>query len=210
MCKFFKKFSIIFLVLGCCKAALANNNIAAIGVTINTAGVGIEGRMAINNYLYGRLGINYLHYIPKPENILDEKNVKIGKQSAKLVIFTVPIFLDYHPFATSNFRISAGIAYNGFKITETVTVFDDTLQKTLFFNPISPMVTIGYDSSLRSDSSFSFSFDFGVARLGDMKYSARSNLPIDARDREDLERHLKTNRNKLWWPIISLGLKYSF
>ena len=39
-----------------------NDSMIAFGAKVGTAGVGIEGRAPIVDNLYGRFGVNYLHY----------------------------------------------------------------------------------------------------------------------------------------------------
>ena len=74
-------------------AAYANtsDSIFALGAKVGTAGVGIEGRNPITENLYGRFGVNYLHYNHSLSN--GALNYK-----GNLTLLTVPLMLDYHLF----------------------------------------------------------------------------------------------------------------
>jgi len=202
-----------------------NDSMIAFGAKVGTAGVGIEGRAPIVDNLYGRFGVNYLHYNHSLNN--GALNYK-----GKLTLLTVPLMLDYHPFDNSGFRVSAGIAYNGNKITatakpnKTVTLYGENYEpgdlgtvksKLTLGNNIAPIVSIGYDSSFISDSPWSFNAEAGVMYSGKakIKVSATGELAKEQEVINDLNRDANKSLDKVkkylkFFPIVSIGLKYNF
>ena len=207
--------------------AYANNNdsMVALGAKIGTAGVGIEGRAPIADNLYGRFGVNYLHY----NHSLDKGSLNY---KGKLTLLTVPLMLDYHPFDNSGFRVSAGVAYNANKITatakpnKTVTLYGHNYSKAelgtvksklTLGNKIAPIVSIGYDSSFISDSSWSFNAEAGVMYSGKAKIkvsatgvAANQQQKIDDLNRDANKSLNKVNKYLKFFPIVSIGFKYNF
>ncbi len=202
-----------------------DDSMFALGAKVGTAGVGIEGRAAIADNLYGRFGVNYLHY----NHSLDKGSLNY---KGKLTLLTVPLMLDYHPFDNSGFRVSAGIAYNGNKVTatakpnKTVTLYGadyapedlgTVKSKLTLGSKIAPIVSIGYDSSFISESSWSFNAEAGVMYSGKAKIKV-SATGLAANDQEvigDLNRDANKSLNKVkkylkFFPIVSVGIKYNF
>ena len=181
--------------------------------------------MELLDNLYGRFGVNYLHYNHTLNN--GALNYK-----GKLTLLTVPLMLDYHPFDNSGFRVSAGIAYNGNKITatakpnKTVTLYGENYDpedlgtvksKLTLGNNIAPIVSIGYDSSFIGDSPWSFNAEAGVMYSGKakIKVSATGGLAKEQEVINDLNRDANKSLDKVkkylkFFPIISIGLKYNF
>ena len=65
-----------------------DDSMFALGAKVGTAGVGIEGRAPIADNLYGRFGVNYLHYNHTLNN--GALNYK-----GKLTLLTVPLIKLY-------------------------------------------------------------------------------------------------------------------
>jgi len=203
-----------------------SDSMVALGAKIGTAGAGIEGRAPITDNLYGRFGVNYLHY----NHSLNDGALNY---KGKLTLLTVPLMLDYHPFDNSGFRVSAGVAYNGNKITATakpnkaVTLYGKNYNpedlgtvksKLTLGNNIAPIVSIGYDSSFISDSSWSFNAEAGVMYSGKAKIKVSATGALAREEKaaiNDLNRDANKSLDKIkrhlkFFPIISIGLKYNF
>jgi hypothetical protein len=206
-------------------SAYASFDKVAAGVNIGTQGLGIEARTPIIENLYGRLGVNYASFKGKANNgVVDLKS--------KLHLLTAPVMFDYHPVDGSGFRLSAGLAYNGSYLegkaapTSNVTIDGRTYTpaqmgsikaKLTLGNKIAPILSIGYDSSLVSDSNWSFNAEFGAMYSGKvkMKVTASGLLGSDAQMISDLNRDANKGLDKAqkylkWYPILSIGLKYKF
>lgn len=207
----------------------ANTNdrdIAAIGPKIGTQGIGIEARTALVDNVYARVGANYF-----------KLNRKFGasdlRYNAKLTLMTVPLMIDYHPFADSGFRISIGAAYNGNKVSakatpnRSVTLYGKTYQindigtvnaKLKLGNKIAGIFAIGYDNSLiGSGSPFSFHTEIGVMYCGSPKLDISATGAVASRttELENFRKDANSRLNKVKkylriFPIASLGFKYSF
>lgn len=232
-----KNFAIILgLMTLSATSAYAANSIIAIGPKISTQGFGLEARAPITSNLYGRLGVNYFHYsYEHDETIL---NYKI-----KATLLTVPLMLDYHPIDHSGFRLSAGLAYNGNNMTATARTYnyvsrlDNSVLKTLvmingtFYSSeelgsvnaklklgsrIAGILSLGYDSSLVNQGSWSFNAEAGVMFSGKPKVkvtttgTAASQTKLIADLNADANKALNSAKNYLnFFPILSIGFKFN-
>ena len=228
----YKNITKVISTLGFC-ALLSTTNYAlandfdtkfAIGAKVGTTGIGIEGRSPITEKLYGRFGVNYFHYNHKVgDSKLDYKG--------KLTLLSVPFMLDYHPVETSGFRLSLGVGYNGNKVTATatpnksITLYGNTYtpqdlgkvtSKLTLGSKIAPILSIGYDSSFISDSSFSFNAELGAMYSGNpkIKVSATGLAANQTHQISDLNRdankELKKVKNYLrFFPVVTIGFKYN-
>lgn len=194
----------------------------AVGAKIGTMGVGVEGRAVLAQGIYGRAGANYFQF----EHKFGAAPIAY---KAKLSLFTVPLVLDYHPIDDSGFRLSAGIAYNGNKVTANAT---PTANATLYGATYSPaalgkihatlklgnkiggIVAIGYDNSLISNEFWSLNAEAGIMYCGKpkLKISADGLLATDKTLIQNLKNDAnnKLNRVKNYLkilPILSLGFK---
>ena len=149
----------------------------AIGPRLSTTGIGIEVSAQFCELLKVRSSISKLSY---------STNLKNSTIHYKGTIENIvaPILLDYHPFA-DGFRISGGIAYQGFKMR---VVARETQDKTLFghkytakeigtttgtfkfSNSIVPYLSMGYDSSVNVESGICFNAEIGMMYVGSPKF----------------------------------------
>jgi len=225
-----KNFTKVVSTLGFCALlsttayAGTSDSVFAIGAKVGTQGIGIEGRSPIAEKLYGRLGVNYLHYNHKDGD--SKLNYK-----GKLTLLTVPLMLDFHPSETSGFRLSLGVAYNGNKVTATATpnkpiaLYGNTYSpqqlgtvksKLTLGNKAAPILSIGYDNSFISESPFSFNAELGAMYSGKPKIkvtatgaAANQTQAIADLDR-DANKELRKAKDYLrFFPIISIGFKYN-
>lgn len=223
--KNFTKIILISMILSSSAVSLAAHDKFAIGANIGLNGYGLEGRAPIIDKLYGRLGANYFNY--KYKNGESNVNYKLD-----LSLLTVPLMLDFHPFEGSSFRLSAGIAYNGNEIkgaatpAQNITLYGRTytpkqvgsLSMSLKYkNKVAPVFSIGYDNSLRSSSPITFNFEAGVMYSGEAKISSSATGLIRGQTQflNDINRNANDNLNSVkkylkFFPVVSLGLKYSF
>lgn len=240
--KRFKCFSVIssciLTVLFASHNASAMGDKFAMGVNLDVRGLGVEGRTPIMPQLFGRLGANYFGY----KHDFNDGEIDL---KAKLRLISVPLMLDYHPFADSGFRLSAGATYNGNELKakgrpmKSVVLFGRTYQpsqigqvstRLKLGNNIAGVLSVGYDSSLITDSSFSFACEFGVVFSGKPKLSVNTsaaeslinssgatqqqkNVAMQVmRDvKKDAQKSLdKASKYLRYYPVISVGFKYNF
>jgi len=203
-------------------SAYAMHATVAFGPKIGTQGIGAEVRAPLADNFFGRLGLNYFTY---------KHNLNSGKINlrGKLTLLTVPIMLDWHPFAESGFRLSAGVAYNGNKVTAkatpsrpitidgvtySVSEIGAVSSKLTLGNAISGIATLGYDSSFFNNSPWSFNCEAGIMYAGNPRVSVTSTGNGGASAKAAVEKDVKKGVNDAkkylrLFPVLSLGLKYA-
>ena len=135
--------------------------------------------------------------------------------------------LDWYPINNSGFRLSAGVSYNDNKVTRLTkatksTTFNGTSYspdqtRTIKFtlgNKIAPIVTLGYDSSILNETSWSFNCEAGIM-FGNIKIDARTTGAVTDKVKAYIKKDAATIEKDLrkkypFYPIISLGFKYNF
>ena len=212
------------LFLGATTSAYANTGDVAIGLKGSTLGIGGEVTMNLIPSLNVRSGFNAFNYTGSAtKSDIDYKY--------KLKLQTIPVLLDLHPFADSGFRLSSGILINNNKVTATgkpqtdYKIGDGTYDKDLLgtltgkidFNKVSPYAGIGWGNAVAKHSALTLSCDLGVMFQGTPKVSlAASNSVIAANTtfQTDLAKEVTKVKdatdNIKYYPVISIGLAYSF
>lgn len=208
----------------------SNDYSMAIGANVGTTGLGIEARTQIVENLYGRLGVNYFQYNSPIAKVNDSDDSTIHYKT-KINIMNAPLMLDYHPIDNSGFRLSLGLAYNGNKITakaspnKTLVLNGHTYTpedlgsveaKVTLGNTVTPVISVGYDNSLISDSPWSFNAEAGVIFAGKskIKVSATGLMGEDKQAIDDLNRDANKDLDKAkkylrLFPVLSVGFKYA-
>lgn len=204
----------------------SNANTIAIGPKIGTEGIGLEGRVAIQENFIARLGVNHLHY----KHTYHDVDLRY---KGKLHLLTVPLMLDFHPMPGSGFRISGGVAYNDNHLSATATPqptqairvngrtyvgsqIGTVNTKLKLGNKFAGLASIGYDSSIVSLNPLGFSFELGLMFSGNPKLRVSgTGLVAGSQELKDAEadarRALDDIRKYLrYWPVLSIGVKYSF
>ena len=196
----------------------------AIGPKIGSLGYGAEARVGVMENTFARLGFNYFSYSHDYND--GEINYK-----GKLTLATAPLMLDFHPF-NSGFRVSAGVAYNGNKITIKATPEKSAIINGRTYTPqeigsisgtvkmgsgAAGLLTLGYDNSLNgSSNNFSFDFEAGIMYTGTPKATVSSSglastQPQFIADLEaDANKNFKKQTVLKLYPVLSIGMKYSF
>jgi hypothetical protein len=221
----FKKIAVLLpLTTAILASEIAMADTFAIGPKIGTQGLGLEGRARINDNLIARLGVNYFQY----NHTYTEGGVSY---KGKLQLLTVPLMLDFHPMDNSGFRVSAGVAYNDNNLKANAKASNSVIinghvytpsqigqmsTKLTLGNKIAGIASIGYDSSLMGPNPFSFSFEAGVMFSGDPKLRVKTTgLAATRQEVRDYESNAREALNQVkkylrYYPILSIGVKYSF
>ena len=144
-----------------------------------------------------------------------------GAQANMKLDFTLSslqLLADWYPFS-GGFRFTGGVVKNDNKISLAATnanVGNLTGQTvngeiTMSKSP-SPYLGIGYSSRPQSASGFGFVFDFGV--MGQDPDVSLSIPGATAAQQADIDQQIAKTRSSLsplkTWPVLSLGLSYSF
>lgn len=202
---------------------------ADVGVTVDagTSGLGLHLSVPVRENLNARLGFNYLNYSYTG-------NTSDVDYDFKLKLQTLNALVDWFPMDGA-FRVSAGVAHNGNKITTTAksnstgtyVIQGNTynaasvgkVDGTIDFNKVAPYLGIGWGNAVAKEKGWGFSSDIGVLFQGSPN-SALSNsgcsapANVCAQLKADL---LKENvslndeiHNIKFYPVIRIGVSYKF
>lgn len=192
----------------------------ALGLKASTLGVGVEAVTGLTPHLNLRGVINGYNY----SKTATHSNVSYN---GKLKLFSAGLLVDYLPSTNSNFRLTVGGLYDDNRLDLTgkptggsYTINGHTytsaqvgsLTGSVRFNRFAPYVGIGYGNAIK-DTGLSFSFDLGAMYQGSPKTTltatgAAAGLVTDvAAQQVTLKNDLK---NYKWWPVVGLGIDYSF
>ena len=191
-------------------AFAAEDNAVGIDVAgkLSTLGYGGEIGYRINDYLAVRVGLNGGSYKYKDKTNPDSHfTVDLG---------TVPVILDWHVFGGA-FRLSAGYVNNQNKATaiETgqVTVGNSTYPTTLTsavdWGASATYLGLGWGSLPSTKRGLGFSFDIGAMHQGDPNVAVTAPGVPQA----DIDAQIAKYQDDFklpWWPVVSLGIGYTF
>lgn len=196
-------------------SALADTTVA---VKVSTLGIGVDAAFPITESIDARIGINTFSY-----NI--NRNSNGTNFSGKLNLGTLEALADWHPW-NGGFRMSGGAMYNNNRFSLTavpvggvVTIGGvpylvaqaGTVSSSVDFSKIAPYLGIGWGRAAKN-TGFSFATDIGVMFQGTPKTSVKTTgVAVAATDlakaNADLNNALKNFR---YYPVVSLGIGYSF
>ena len=149
---------------------------AQIGVTadIGTTGVGTHLVIPMEKTLNGRFGVNFLRYT-------GDERAGSAKYDTKTTMRTVDALFDWYAFNGSPLYLTAGVIYNGSKITARA-VSDNgtfTLNKNVYqeldvgyltgkveYHKAAPYLGIGWGNPLNTKKSWNLSGDLGAIYQG--------------------------------------------
>jgi hypothetical protein len=193
----------------------------SIGVRAGTLGLGVEVSYPISQRIGMRLNADSYKYTRS----FNQADIDYdGKATLK----TGSVLLDWYPFA-NNFRISAGPMYNGNKlvaaskqdangkITVNGTPYQASVEGEVDFKKYVPYAGIGYGRPI--GSGFSMTFDLGVVFQGSPKATLTGTCTDPTPGlcntfQSDLAAQQQTANDDLknfrYYPVVSLGLAYTF
>ena len=216
------------VVLGICSLALVASSLSAdsfskyaVALKGGTLGGGLEVTTNITSNVNARVGVNAFNY--STSGVEEDIDYDI-----KLKLLTFEVLADYHPFETSNFRLTGGVMYNGNKLEMNAkpsvagldigdTNYNSTqisnLDVTVDFNDIAPYVGIGFGNAVKS-AGFNFVADLGVIFQGTPKSeisvtgtAANAAAADIAKEQADLDDALGSFKV---YPVLAVGLSYRF
>lgn len=209
-------------------ANATNNHYGGVAAKIGTLGFGLEYIQPVTEHFGARLGFNLLEW----DYDLDETDISYN---GDLELRSFSLMADYHPWAES-FRVTAGLLFNGNEIsvtakpsgnkTYTINHVDypasaiDSLQGEVSFTKLAPYFGIGWGTYPTSNHNWSFNADLGVVYHGEpdpslsvqcspsLSPAACSQLRANvAAEQQDLKDEMSDFR---WYPVIAIGVSYSF
>lgn len=155
-------------------------------------------------------------------------NDRIVDLNGKLRLLTAGGSLGIHPFK-NNFKFLAGVFYNGnqFELTSMlkrnvtlrgITFTPDQIGSsnlTVHFNRVSPYLGIGFDSAFYCESPWSLFGELGILFQGSptAKFKRTGGVRTFPLVQEFIRQRAKHAADKFlfrYYPVISIGVKYSF
>jgi len=211
--------------LSCPVIAAAEVNVG-VSAMVGTTGLGIHAAIPVLDNLNARFGFNTYNY--NVDGSTDDMDYKF-----KLKLSTFDVLADWHPMQ-NNFRVTAGILWNGNKIdakakansqgeyTFQGNTYDASnagnLKGRIEFNDVAPYLGIGWGNSPKNRG-WSFSGDLGVIFQGSPSVSLKNrgcNLGATLCDQlaNDLEKERKELEDEVegfrYYPVIRFGASYMF
>jgi len=207
---------------------LAETASAGVGISakVGTTGYGGDLTVGLLPQLNVRAGFNTFSY-GMTESDTDEEGGGSTDISADLKLQTIPILLDWHPWA-GRFRLSAGMVVNNNELSlyavpgDTVDINDveyvvQHVDGKASFNQIAPYIGIGTGNAADTSSHLHFAFDLGVMFQGEPKIEIQATAS-DSRLQSRLNADVAEEQRKLeddasvfnMYPVLTIGLSYTF
>ena len=204
------------------------NSTYNVAIKAGTLGVGLDISHMFTDNFGLRANINGLKFN-------DTRDVSDINYDADLHLFTAGLLADYYPFE-NNFRLSAGVYYNdnhadGTFVPASGTSFDfgdhtytsaeiGKIDSGAYYDDnIAPYIGIGWGDKSSSDG-WGFTLDIGALYQGSTKVYANpainSSLPAPIRNQinQDIEKERAQIEDDIkdykWYPVIMIGINYSF
>lgn len=219
-----KTLSLLLCSAFLCSAAGAAD--IAVAGKIGTLGVGAEVTTALAPAWNARFGLNAASW--------DHNTTRSDvRYDADLRLRSFTALADWHPLQ-DNFRISAGLTYNGNEVklrgrpSGNVTIGTTTftpaeigrLDGKLDFKKAAPYFGIGWGNALAKERTWSFTADLGVLyqQKPRVSLSATCGTALSAPRCAELQTETAIERQQLqddvsdyrWYPVVSVGVSYRF
>ena len=215
--------TIVVLLIG--NAVLADMAAAGIGISakVGTLGYGGDITVGLLPQLNVRSGFNTFFF----EVNTNDRSENSTKISADLKLQTIPILLDWHPWAGA-FRLTAGMMVNNNELSlyaepgDTVKInsIEYSLQHLdgkASFNRTAPYVGVGTGNAANRSTRLHFSCDVGLMFQGEPKIELRataSDPVIQTALDADIEQERKSTEDDVSvfniYPVISAGVSFTF
>ena len=196
--------------------------VGGLGLTakIGTLGYGGEATLGITEYLGLRLGVNTFSWELNSRS--DERTIQLD-----LNWLTYAGLVDLHPFG-GGFRVTGGAMVNNNKfklradLAKPVELNDQEfelkdLHGEVTFADFAPYAGIGYGNAVGKDGHWHFACDFGVMNHGEPKINAHAVAQdpalqgvLDAALAQEVSDYQDDIRAYQWYPVISLGVSFTF
>jgi hypothetical protein len=198
-----------------------------VSADIGTTGFGLHLSAPLQENLNARIGVNYLHYSYTG-------NTSDVDYDFKLKLTSLEALLDWFPME-SQFRVSAGLIYNGnkvdatgksnstgkYKLGENEYSQNDIgrIDGKVDFRKVVPYLGIGWGNALAKDKGWGFTSDLGVILQGSPNTSlTNSECNLTASACEVLVTDVAAENVKLrdkadsfkFYPVVRVGVSYKF
>lgn len=221
-----KKNLLIAVAFATLAAGAAHARDVSITGDIGTTGAGFHLVTPLHQRLNARIGINGLSYSA-------DKSTDDADYRASLKMRTFDALLDYYPM-DNQFRLSAGLIYNGSKVTARAKpkggefTFNNNTYRAdeagqidgrIDFRQAAPYLGIGWGNAVAANKGWGFTSDVGVMFQGSPRTQlANSGCTISATECAQLKADLEVERRDLddrardirYYPVIRIGATYKF
>ena len=203
-----KLFVLALVALGASQGLRAQNDIEfgyfdhlSVGVSVGTDGIGFDLAAPISDYAAVRGGFSFMPTIKVDKTIHLKRDVNTYYQDIKIQgkskIFDGKLLLDFYPFKTSSFHLTAGAFFGGEEFAnivnkspilknpadygtlglivgtapnpeyEIITDLKGNAKIKLKSNGFKPYLGLGFGRAVQKNSRLGFSFDAGVKFWGE-------------------------------------------
>lgn len=211
-----------FIVLGSSLAiAEDGNGRFALGLGVGTTGPSLSATYKLTDHINVR-GV-YAQY-----NLSETEEESGIEYDFDIDIGGLSLLLDYHPFASSGFRLSAGAVSNGTEFSAQSTQTSGninvgngtftaaqvgTLNANVSYKSVAPYVGIGWGNAVLKNRNLSFALDIGVIGMDDPEVrltSTGGNAAVNA-ELSNEQRELENSLDDFdLYPVINLSVNYKF
>lgn len=184
-----------------------------IGVEIGTTGPGVAANWRFMNHLGAGTGFDYFSYS------MNNRKIKDDTYNAKLKLMSEPLTLDWYPWTSSSFHISAGGVFNQNDVSGSATgnltvngsTYNGTVNLDIKPQPVDPYLGIGWNVYLGKAHHWSLGGTLGVLYAGNYKISLTGSVPDPNNVLGQEQARVQKYANDLkFFPVLKLGLNYSF
>jgi hypothetical protein len=181
-----------------------------LGVEAGTTGAGVSAAWRFANHWGVRTGFDYLQY--------SENNLSIGSlhYNTKLQLMSEPLTLDIYPWQKSSFRVSVGMLFNQNELRGTATDagrlgINGQLSMKVRPELVNPYLGIaGNFFYFDHAHHWAMGGELGAAYTGGAKVSLHGPGAADAVS-HGVQHALQRYADQFqWWPVVKLGVSYSF
>lgn len=208
----------------CAAEEAEDGGVAGFSLKIGTLGYGVDFTLGLASEINTRLGLNMFSYEPDVGD--DEEDEGPEDIEVELDWQTIPILLDWHPWA-ENFRFSLGAVVNNNEVVLTADIGEEVeindrsyvisdLQGKVTFDPVAPYLGIGWGNARRAGP-VKFAFDLGVMFQGAPQVELTATA-ASAGQQTQLQADLDAEKAELeddldaftMYPVISFGISFVF
>lgn len=216
-----KKSKALILLFLCSFVSSVSAQDYAVSVKASTVGFHLEAHRSFGSSLNLHLGGSFFSYkYNSPESTKEDY---VMNADLKLNVFS--LLLDYIPFESSSFRLSAGAALNNNKPdvvavpTVNKVIGGDVYNKdnlgnmgvNLSFNKINPYIGLGFGNPTSGEPGLGFIFDIGAYYQGKPKVALSADGLLSPSASPEQEAIVENNLKWFqWFPVVSVGLSYKF
>jgi hypothetical protein len=206
------------LAVGCIDLTPAYAQRISLTARAGSPGVGGDVAVGLSPHFNARAGLTYFSYNHVTTETIEDVDLGID---ATANLFGLSAIVDYYPWKTKSFHLSAGAVYNGnlieasavaagpYEVGSLTFTADDIggLDGEISFNSIAPYAGLGFGNATKLGSRLGFLIDLGAIyhQSPRVELTGTGMVSPTAEQAPQLEENLSSFQLV---PVISLGLSY--